>query len=318
MLRRSVSSSSDVRYDRARCCSVVAPPWNKCAIFGCIHLIFFHSSSSIIAFQHWLLPYRTVLYRSTTNSVAATGAVANTRSRFSLAFFTRDKGTATIKTERDQIRFRNSYVLTNTFWKMSGQSDSEKLLQAFQELIDAFGSWNNILEAFGLLNMPTAQRYGIVFGCITFIVTVSTVIGLLTFGGSFKRIAEQAQDDVTIPHAHTARAGRALLLERLLDARERMLQYYPSPQIVSEGFSSLTKLLLNDHKQAGAQEFPEGYQNNYEVAYRKCQDAPGGTPCEIFSFSCAFCRVCLHYCKLIEFCFHTERSGYTRPPRVEI
>lgn len=174
---------------------------------------------------------------------------------------------------------------------MSDQSDSEKLLQAFQELSVAFGSWNNILEAFGLLNMPTAQRYGIVFGCITFVVTVSTVLGLLTFGGSFRRMAEQAQDGVTIPHAYTARSERALLLERLLDARERMLQHYPLPQKVNKGFSSLTKLLLNDHKENGAREFPEGYQNNYEVAYRKCQDAPGGMVLRDFFFVCGGCGV---------------------------
>ena len=171
-------------------------------------------------------------------------------------------------------------------------SDFEKLTQAFQELTVLFGSFENILEAFGLLHMPAAQRYGIMFGCVTFVVTVSTVICLLTFGGSFERMAEQAKGEVTIPHAHTARAERALLLERLLDARERMLQYYPAAQIVTKGFSGLTMMLLNDHakplaagggkeekKEAenATREFPEGYQNNYEIAYRKCQDAPGGT-----------------------------------------
>lgn len=174
---------------------------------------------------------------------------------------------------------------------MADTSDSEKLNQALADLKVLFGSFENILEAFGLLHMPAAQRYGIFFGIMTFVVTVSTVFCLLAFGGSFERLAEQAKEDFTIPHTHTARAERALLLERLLDARERMLQYYPSAQYVTKGFSGLTMMLLNDHaklvlktgsdkKKKEAEnttlEYPEGYQDNYQIAYRKCQDAPGG------------------------------------------
>jgi len=163
---------------------------------------------------------------------------------------------------------------------MEQTSDFEKLSLAFGEIKSAFGSLDNLLEAFGLLHMPTAQRYGILFGCLTFVVTVSTVVCLLAFGGSFERIAEQERDDATIPQAHTARAERALLLERLLDARARMLEYYPPPAKVKSGFSNLTKLLLNVHPKVvgekDAREFPEGYQSNYEVAYRRCQDMPGG------------------------------------------
>ena len=173
---------------------------------------------------------------------------------------------------------------------MDNASDFEKLTKAFGEVADAFGSWENLLDSFGLLHMPAAQRYGILFGCVTFTCTIFTVLCLLTFGGSFRRIAEQQKGDATIPHAHQARAERALLLERLLDARERMMQYYPPMPMVTEGFTNLTKMLMNAHpkitvsdadeKKEGEttvkREYPPDYQNNYQVAYRHCQDAPGG------------------------------------------
>ena len=173
---------------------------------------------------------------------------------------------------------------------MDETSDFEKLTKAFGDVAVIFGSWESLLDSFGLLHMPVAQRWGILFGCVTFTCTILTVFCLLTFGGSFRRIAEQQTGDVTIPHAHQARAQRALLLERLLDARERMMQYYPPIPIVSEGFTNLTKMLMNAHpkiitsdadeKKEGdttvVREYPEGYQDNYQVAYRLCQDAPGG------------------------------------------
>lgn len=174
-------------------------------------------------------------------------------------------------------------------------SDTEKLLQAFGDLSKLFHSWDDMLEAFGLLHMPVAQRYGILFGCITFTCTLVTVACLLTFGGSFTRIAEQQENgEATIPHAHQARVQRALLLERLLDARERMLQNYPSVAMVAQGdWSPLTRMLLNvqpkivpnaekkeddDDTPVVKKEYPPDYQNNYAIAYRKCQDSPGGNP----------------------------------------
>jgi hypothetical protein len=174
---------------------------------------------------------------------------------------------------------------------MADTSDFEKLTKAFGEVATAFGSWENLLDAFGLLHMPAAQRYGILFGCITFTCTIAAVLCLLTFGGSFQRIAEQQKGDATIPHAHQARSQRALLLERLLDARERMMKYYPPTPIVTDGFTNLTKMLMNAHpkiietdskdeKKDGEstiiREYPDDYQNNYQVAYRLCQDSPGG------------------------------------------
>lgn len=173
---------------------------------------------------------------------------------------------------------------------MDDTSDFEKLTKAFGDVAVIFGSWETLLDSFGLLHMPAAQRYGILFGCITFFCTLFAVFCLLTFGGSFRRIEEQQNGEATIPHSHTARAERALLLERLLDARERMLQYYPAPQTVKDGLSNLTKMLLNEQSKPIAGEkdekkdaddtvkriYPEGYQYNYEVAYRRCQDYPGG------------------------------------------
>ncbi|CAB9505581.1 -acetyltransferase [Seminavis robusta] len=179
----------------------------------------------------------------------------------------------------------------------SSSSDIDKLFQAFGDLNKMFGSWENLLDAFGLLHMPTAQRYGILFGCLTFAGTIGAVLCLLAFGGSFQRIAEQEEGDVTVVHSHMIRSERALLLERLLDARERMAKFYP-PLMVKEGMlSNLTQLLLNEHgtivensskddekkdgdprtsSSAVKRQFPPGYQANYEVAYRRCQDAPGG------------------------------------------
>lgn len=203
-------------------------------------------------------------------------------------------------------------------------SDFEKLTTAVSSLT-AISSFDDILEAFGLLSLPTAQRYGIMFGMLVFTFTVTAVITLLILGGSFKRIAEQSQTGgATIPDAVTARANRALLLERLLEARERMTrENYPEE---SEGgkiangngtsekqrFTNLTKMLMNvapslekvgevsnlvseeekfkskkaEKATASANEqqkreeilrcIPEGYEENYVTAYRKCQEKPGG------------------------------------------
>ena len=124
--------------------------------------------------------------------------------------------------------------------------------------------------------------------------TVSSVVALLTFGGSFKRIAEQsAQGDVIVPDVVTSRSGRPLLLERLLEARERMMtKNYEKPQ-TSTSDSKLTKMVLNVDIGSGkvsdlvdesvarekTQErlIPPGYQAEYVEAYRKCQDKPFGT-----------------------------------------
>ena len=57
-----------------------------------------------------------------------------------------------------------------------GTGDLEKLQKAFSELTENFGSVENILDAFGLSDMPTAQRYGIIFGFLVFTGTVLSLI----------------------------------------------------------------------------------------------------------------------------------------------
>ena len=47
-------------------------------------------------------------------------------------------------------------------------SDIQKLQLALQEIVIRFGSVENVLDAFGLSNLPTAQRYGILFGFVVF------------------------------------------------------------------------------------------------------------------------------------------------------
>lgn len=160
--------------------------------------------------------------------------------------------------------------------------DFEKLQLAFREIASTFASVDNILEAFGLADLPSAQRYGIIFGCFVFIGTVTAVLALLTLGGSFHRIAEQEKTgSVTISDDFKARMDRPLLMERLLDSRERMMQQnYPDRAPRKEGCTNLTKMLLNvppPPKGKSAKDDTTGYMKNFVVAYRKCQDQPGGT-----------------------------------------
>lgn len=173
--------------------------------------------------------------------------------------------------------------------------DFEKLQTAFTELTAMFGSFEGLLAAFGLSDMPQAQRYGIMFGCCVFFFTLTAVIGLLILGGSFKRIQQQAETgEATLLSPADARAQRALLLERLLQGRERMVRNYPEPPR-TEDFTGLTTMLMNvapntheiaelvhkdsnngKKKQEIRRYIPPMYEENYLHAYRKCQDRPGG------------------------------------------
>lgn len=172
-----------------------------------------------------------------------------------------------------------------------GSSDFEKLTRALESLTGVFGSVDNFLAAFGLANMPTAQRYGILFGICVFTLTLVAVITLLIMGGTFTRMAEQAKTSgPTVPDAITARRMRALLFERLLEARDRMLKenYTPTPPV--NGLTKLTQMLLNvsckdvadlvaedaSKRKAAERYIPLGYQENYRTAYLTCQDKPGG------------------------------------------
>jgi len=185
----------------------------------------------------------------------------------------------------------------------AASSDYDKLQEAIQSLLK-LASLNDILDTFGISTLPTAQRYGIVFGCMTFILTISAVMILLVFGGSFRRIQEQEETGgASVPDAITARTNRPLLLERLLDVRERMMKDYNSKkdlQTSSKGATIKTTVLmkrlliispdLKGKKEAselidedddspsisGNSNIPEGYEQDYISAYRKCQDKPGG------------------------------------------
>lgn len=176
-------------------------------------------------------------------------------------------------------------------------SDFEKLQMAFQEITTKFGSVEDILEAFGLAEMPRAQRYGVLMGCVVFTCTVSAVFALLIFGGSFKRMEQQEQTgEATIESNYKARADRPLLLERLLGDRERLLSLnYPDREQPKARRTRLTKMLMSIpppkdipevvddsaakqavNKKKDRAEQMNGYKENFVWAYRKCQDKPGG------------------------------------------
>jgi len=173
--------------------------------------------------------------------------------------------------------------------------DFEKLQRAFQQVAQKFGSVDDVLEAFGLSEMPMAQRYGILFGFLTFVCTVGAVLVLLFLGGSFQRMSEQAETgEATILSAGEARSKRALLLEQLLEGRARMTQRYTA-EPTTEQATPLTQMLLHEAPDAPIQVdenttpksnpttkkeqeryIPPYYEANYLEAYRKCQDKPGG------------------------------------------
>jgi len=185
-----------------------------------------------------------------------------------------------------------------------GAGDLEKLKAALSSVAASFGSADAVLEALGLSDMPQAQRYGILFGVVVFVLTLASVMALLVLGGSFRRLVEQAETgNPTLLRAHDARAQRALLLEELLEGRERMLAENCPKMARTEKTTNLTKMLLNvgprksgvgdgdddggdspneskkieDEDAIRSTNYPPFYVQNYEKAYRKCQDRPGGT-----------------------------------------
>ncbi|MEM1010151.1 MAG: hypothetical protein AAGJ35_14240 [Myxococcota bacterium] len=169
-------------------------------------------------------------------------------------------------------------------------SDFDKLAQALGFLGNV-NSVEDVLEIFGLASLPVAHRWGIVVGTIVFLVTVVSVLTLLVLGGSFQRIQEQEQTgEATVPNPVSMRGQRPLLLERLIDARERMMSAYSLPKL--EEPTHLMKIVLNQSIQVpkmadltdenahtrniGRSKVPPGYMEAYVEAYRKCQDKPGG------------------------------------------
>lgn len=159
----------------------------------------------------------------------------------------------------------------------NGLSDLEKIRQSLSA-ITAIGSFDDVLATFGLLDMPSAQKYGIMFGFITFLITVIAVLALLTLGGTWKRIEEQAKcrASATAPDSITQRKHRALLMERLLDSRDWMMKTnYPNKDKErGDKLTPLTKMLMMEAPTKG--EMTKVYEGNYKAAYRRCQDKPGG------------------------------------------
>jgi len=180
-------------------------------------------------------------------------------------------------------------------------SDLDKLKIALSSLAK-LTSLDAILEAFGITTLPMAQRYGILFGCLTFFITLTAVMSLLIFGGTFQRIKDQNESGkATIPDAMTSRSERPLLLETLLEARERMSKSFTEKLISNGEMTPLTKLLiivspdlkyLNDSdvsslieedeqkKKANFENLcgsvPPGFEENYLTAYHTILDSPGG------------------------------------------
>lgn len=156
----------------------------------------------------------------------------------------------------------------------SPASDWDKLQAALTTLTGHVSSLDDLLSAFGLKDMPSAQRYGIMFGFIVFSCTVGAVVALLFWGGSFQRIAQQElAGGPVVSDPVKARDGRSLLLERLLEARDYMLKENHGGDKAPE---KLQQMILNLPIKTGAKH-PPGFQDDYVEAYRKCQEKPGGT-----------------------------------------
>lgn len=158
----------------------------------------------------------------------------------------------------------------------SDLSDFDKVKQSLTA-ITSIASFDDVLAAFGLLDMPAAQKYGIIFGFVTFFLTVAAVLALLTLGGTWKRIEQQSKkgESATAPDSVTQRKRRALLLERLLESREWMMKTnYPEKEEKGGKFTNLTKMLMTVAPKEG--DVSKDYEEIYKAAYRRCQDKPGG------------------------------------------
>eukprot|EP00546_Thalassionema_frauenfeldii_P022322 CAMPEP_0178906700 /NCGR_PEP_ID=MMETSP0786-20121207/6967_1 /TAXON_ID=186022 /ORGANISM="Thalassionema frauenfeldii, Strain CCMP 1798" /LENGTH=538 /DNA_ID=CAMNT_0020578429 /DNA_START=280 /DNA_END=1893 /DNA_ORIENTATION=+ len=177
---------------------------------------------------------------------------------------------------------------------MEETTDLEKLSQAFSKLTSHFSSTEDFLSAFGVNDLPIAHRYGIFYGTLVFVLTVTAVLALLVMGGSFDRIAEQAKTgDIAVSDPITSRTDRNLILERLVDARDRMMKENYRPPETSSNRTKLMDMILNislatcvdiseltdeDEKKRNKQQkfIPPGYHEDYVDAYKVCQDTPGG------------------------------------------
>ncbi len=211
-----------------------------------------------------------------------------------------------------QITFIHNQLPTRLFAATmssnTSTSDMEKLMEALSS-ITSIRNFDDILALFGIVDLPTAQKYGIIFGCLVFTITISTVLTLLVLGGSFKRIEEQEKmgaHRAAMPGSVEERVSRPLLLERLLEAQARLMEKYTTQEQANKTNNSdeptpLASMLMNvapnvekakeymstmvdekdekvlqKRKDEAKKFLPEGYEENYVKAYRKCQDKPGG------------------------------------------
>ena len=159
-------------------------------------------------------------------------------------------------------------------------SDLDKLKEALS-ILTKYNSVEEVLEAAGLSTLPLAQRYGIIGGIITFTLTISAVIALLVFGGSFDRIVEQSENTAPIlMDPVEARLKRALILEELLEKREIMMgekAKRKKDHPCEKDHSKLACRLMNAPPPKKATDYlGKEFEANYIEAYRVCQDKPGG------------------------------------------
>ena len=77
-------------------------------------------------------------------------------------------------------------------------SDLEKIQQSLSS-ITSIASFDDVLATFGLLDMPTAQKYGILFGCVLLRgYLVSFRIGRLDFWIALARVPHRRSDGIRL------------------------------------------------------------------------------------------------------------------------
>ena len=173
-------------------------------------------------------------------------------------------------------------------------SDWDKLQLALAPLLQYWNNPNNgsssLLQVLGLASLPAAQRTGILLGGLTFVTTITAVLLLLYCGGTWTRIAqEEEQKDHPLSPAERS-AQRPLLYETLLEQRARFIQEYEESEkevakqkngtttpTTNHTNDTTTVLMRRMQNVAPSQPPTPTYQQLYQLAYRQCQDRPGGT-----------------------------------------
>ncbi len=168
-------------------------------------------------------------------------------------------------------------------------SDYDKIKQSLSTITSSISSLEDVLSMFGLSDMPRAQRLGIYFGVLTFALTMCAILTLLTLGGTWRRIEQQSRlggVSACAPDGVSRRRGRALLMDRLLDMRDWMMEDRKCTHRATMGDDAttttttsttpLTRMLMMAGPPTGGTPDVFGYMENYKAAYLRCQDVPGG------------------------------------------